>query len=245
MTLEEEGLLGRCWRVPSLAASDTDLLRAHSPEHVFQVKAWNTEHLYKFGCAVWCSCAIHSFKCVLRSPEHVSQVRAWNRQEAFKMLVFRRCEVCMIVSVCVCVCVCARAHVRECMWVWVWVWVFACVCKSVRIWVLSYLFHLQLCASQLKCGCNQGRMPSVSLLLAHALPVNLMLVVLVNDPVGPIRLFASKDHGFVEDSQTNRARLSSPTQSAPHQQLTLDLLCTCGSGAKNLLHTHPLLLLCR
>jgi len=37
MTMEEEGLLGRCWRLPTRAASDADLLKAHSPEHVAQV----------------------------------------------------------------------------------------------------------------------------------------------------------------------------------------------------------------
>lgn len=38
MTLEEEGLLGRCWRVPTCAASDANLLLAHSPEHVAQIE---------------------------------------------------------------------------------------------------------------------------------------------------------------------------------------------------------------
>lgn len=36
-TLEEEGLLDRCWRLPTVAATDEDLLRAHSAEHLERV----------------------------------------------------------------------------------------------------------------------------------------------------------------------------------------------------------------
>lgn len=60
-TLEEEGLMARCWRLPAHVATDAELLRAHTEEHMKHVSIpKGLKQMQGFAWAFVCSYRVTS-----------------------------------------------------------------------------------------------------------------------------------------------------------------------------------------